>query len=168
MLARNAPVSAWKTEWNSEFATCFGTCYSEFANAFADTTAKCTLLPFSFRKGSPMKLSISYSLKEWRETIEKETEKHVAKLEKLLNRYEPDLVMLQGSIEKHARKEEYSFSLNLSLPTGTLHAIGDGADVRASVKTAFAEIEAQIKKHMALLRKDYEWKRKRPRARVLA
>jgi ribosome-associated translation inhibitor RaiA len=115
-----------------------------------------------------MKLSISYSLKEWRETIDKEIERRAAKLEKLLNRYEPDLVMLQGSIEKHARKEAYSFTVNLSLPTGTLHAIGDGADVRRSVKAALAEIETQIKKHVALLRKDYEWKRKRPRAGALA
>jgi hypothetical protein len=38
--------------------------------------------------------------------------------------------------------------------------------VRASVKQAFSEVEAQIKKHKALLRKDYEWKRKRPRARA--
>jgi hypothetical protein len=36
--------------------------------------------------------------------------------------------------------------------------------VRACVKTAVAEIETQIKKHMALLRKEYEWKRKRPSA----
>ena len=40
--------------------------------------------------------------------------------------------------------------------------------MRACVKAAFAEIEAQIKKHMALLRKDYEWKRKRQRDRAFA
>ena len=53
--------------------------------------------------------------------------------------------------------------MNLSLPTGTLHATGEGDRRPHSVKAAFAEIEAQFKKHMALLRKDYEWKRKRPR-----
>jgi len=36
------------------------------------------------------------------------------------------------------------------------------------VKVAFAEIETQVKKHMALLRKDYEWRRKRPRLDALA
>jgi hypothetical protein len=29
-------------------------------------------------------------------------------------------------------------------------------------------LEAQVKKHQAMLRKDYEWKRKRPRVRVEA
>jgi len=115
-----------------------------------------------------MKLAMSYTLKEWREPIEKETERRGAKLQRLLNHFEPDLVMLQGSMEKNPRKEEYNFSLNLSLPTGTLHALGKGADVPKSVKAAFAEIETQVKKHMALLRKDYEWKRKRPRDRALA
>ena len=115
-----------------------------------------------------MKLLISHKVDEWRESIDDETKRRVAKLEKLLKRYSPDLVHLHGTIEKQPRKSEYLFSLNLSLPTGTLHATGEAADVRAAVKTAFAEIEAQIKKHMALLRKDYEWKRKRPHLKALA
>jgi len=115
-----------------------------------------------------MNCSIRHSNEEWREPIEAETQRHVAKLEKLLKRYAPDLVQLHGDIEKRPRKESYIFSLNLSLPTGTLHATGEGADVRGGVKAAFFEIEAQIKKHMALLRKDYEWKRKRPHAKASA
>ncbi len=115
-----------------------------------------------------MKVAIRHANEEWREPIEKETVHRALKLKKLLKRYAPDLVQLNGNIEKHPRKEAYSFSLNLSLPTGTLHATGEGGDVRKSVKAAFAEIETQIKKHMALLRKDYEWKRKRPRVKVPA
>jgi hypothetical protein len=38
-----------------------------------------------------------------------------------------------------------------------------GADVPTSAKAAFAEIEAQVKKHQEKLRKDYVWKRKRGR-----
>jgi ribosome-associated translation inhibitor RaiA len=115
-----------------------------------------------------MKVAISHKLMEWRQPVEAETKRHVQKMQKLLKRYQPDLVQLHGSIEKHPRKEEYQFTLNLSLPTGTLHAIGAGPDVRACVKAAFGELEAQIKKHVALLRKDYQWKRKRPRAKALA
>jgi ribosome-associated translation inhibitor RaiA len=113
-----------------------------------------------------MILSISYKLEESRDAVEKEVQPHIGKLEKLLKRYDPDLVQLHGNMDKHSRRPEYLFTLNLSLPTGTLHATGEGSTVRASVKAAFSEIEAQIKKHKALLRKDYEWKRKRPRARA--
>ena len=111
-----------------------------------------------------MRISICHKLDEWRESIDEETKRCAAKLEKLLKHYAPDLVQLHGTIEKRPRKEQYVFSLTLYLPTGALHATGEAADVRACVKTAFAEIETQIKKHMALLRKDYEWKRKRPSA----
>jgi len=113
-----------------------------------------------------MKLTLRNAHEEWRVPVEKETLRQAAKLERLLKRYAPDLVQLHADIDKHVRKESYTFTVNLSLPTGTLHATGEGSDVLASVKAAFAEICAQCKKHQALLRKDYEWKRKRPRARI--
>jgi len=115
-----------------------------------------------------MKLMIRNSHEEWRELVEKETNRQAAKLDKLLKRYAPDLVKLHGEIEKRPRKESYTFTVNLSLPTGTLHATGEGSDVLASVKAAFAEICAQCKKHQSLVRRDYEWKRKRPRVRIPA
>jgi ribosome-associated translation inhibitor RaiA len=115
-----------------------------------------------------MKLTIRHAHQEWREPVEKETQRQAAKLNKLLKRYSPDLVKLHGDIGKHPRKESYTFTVNLSLPTGSLHATGEGADVLASVKAAFAEICAQCKKHQSLQRKDYEWKRKRPRVRIPA
>jgi ribosome-associated translation inhibitor RaiA len=113
-----------------------------------------------------MKLTIRNAHEEWRQPVEMETARQTAKLEKLLKRYDPDLILLHANIEKHARKESYTFTLNLSLPTGTLHATGEGEDVLASVKVAFAEIITQCKKHQSLLRKDYEWKRKRPHVRL--
>jgi ribosomal subunit interface protein len=115
-----------------------------------------------------MKCSIHHGNEEWREPIETETQRRILKLEKLLKRYSPDLVQLHVGIEKNPRKEMYSLSVNLSLPTGTLHATAECAEVRGSVKAAFSELEAQIKKHMSLLRKDYEWKRKRAHAKAWA
>jgi ribosome-associated translation inhibitor RaiA len=114
-----------------------------------------------------VKITIRNAQEEWREPVEKETQRQAAKLDKLLTHYAPDLVQLHADIKKNARKESYSFALNLSLPTGTLHATGEGSDVLSSVKEAFAEIIAQCKKHQSILRKDYEWKRKRPHARIL-
>jgi ribosomal subunit interface protein len=111
-----------------------------------------------------MKISYSHIQTEFREAIDHEAERHIQKLGRLLKRYNGDLVQLHLSLEKEPRKAAYNFSLNLALPTGTLHATGQGADVRASAKIAFAEIELQVKKHQEKLRKDYSWKRKRVRS----
>lgn len=115
-----------------------------------------------------MKLSISYKHVESHKPVEVEVERHVGKLEKLLKSYSPDLVQLHGSFSKNPRTEENSCMLNLSLPSGMLHATGSGATVRTSCKKAFSDLEAQVKKHQSRLRKDYEWKRKRLRVRVEA
>lgn len=111
-----------------------------------------------------MKLSITYRHVEPHTPAEKEVERSAGKLNRLLKSYEPDLVQLHGVFSKHPRLEEYSFSLNLALPTGSLHATGTGENIRASCRQAFSELQTQLKKHQARLRKDYEWKRKRPRS----
>jgi ribosome-associated translation inhibitor RaiA len=113
-----------------------------------------------------MKLSISYKSVEAHEPVELEIERQLSKLGRLLKSYSPDLVQLHTTLSKTPRNDERSCILNLSLPAGTLHATGTGATVRASCKKAFSELEAQVKKHQARLRKDYEWKRKRPRVRL--
>ena len=110
-----------------------------------------------------MKISYSQIEPEFREAIDHEAERHIQKLSRLLKRYSPDLVQLHLTLEKEPRKSAYNFSLNLTLPTGTLHATGQGAEVRGAAKIAFAEIELQVKKHQEKLRKDYSWKRKRVR-----
>jgi ribosomal subunit interface protein len=111
-----------------------------------------------------MKITYSHIDAEVRASIEQEFERHIEKLNRLLERYAPDLVQLHASVEKVPRKSKYCFSLNLTLPTGTLHASGESADVRGGAKIAFAEIESQVKKHQQKLRKDYLWKRKGRRA----
>jgi ribosomal subunit interface protein len=103
---------------------------------------------------------------EFRESVEKECARHVEKLNRILKRYTPDTIQLHVSLEKTPRRVEYNSSLNLTLPTGVLHATGSGESVRSSAKAAFAEIESQLKKHQQKLRKDYIWKRKRGRGAV--
>jgi len=110
-----------------------------------------------------MKITYSNIPPEFRVAIEKEAERQIAKLERLLKHSAPDQVVLHGSLEKTPRKVEYNFSLNVKLPTGTLHACGTGSEIRTCTKAAFAEIEVQVKKHREKLRKDYLWKRKRER-----
>ena len=112
-----------------------------------------------------MKLSINYKHVESHKPVEVEVERHVAKLQKLLKSYSPDLVQLHGGFTKNPRTDEISCALTLSLPSGALRATGAGPAVRTSCKKAFSELEDQVKKHQARLRKDYEWKRKRLRVR---
>jgi ribosomal subunit interface protein len=111
-----------------------------------------------------MKITISYRHVETPQAIESALGRHLSKIQKLLKSYQPDLVQLHGGFEKQPHRAEYIFSANLSLPTGTLHANGEGPDPATSARKAFVELEKQIKKHQARLRKDYEWKRKRGRA----
>jgi ribosomal subunit interface protein len=116
-----------------------------------------------------MKLSISYKHVDSHEAVEIQTNRAIEKLTRLLKCYEPDLVQLHGVFSQNPHKEEHSFSLNLSLPTGAIHATGTGPNVRAACKQAFTELEAQVKKHQSRLRHDHEWKRKqkdRPRVSV--
>jgi ribosomal subunit interface protein len=114
-----------------------------------------------------MKLSISYKNVESQQTVEKDVQRHVEKLNKLLKVYDEDLVQLHHVFGTNPHKEEYSCTFNLSLPTGSLHATAVGKNVPAACKKTFSELESQVKKHQSLLRKDYEWKRKRPRAQEL-
>ena len=110
-----------------------------------------------------MKIAFNYREANPREEAEKEVGLHVKRLEKFLKRFEPDLVQLHGAVEKMPHTNGIALSLNLSLPTGQLHATAEQADAIGSIRVAFAEILAQLKKHMGKLRKDYEWKRKRER-----
>jgi ribosome-associated translation inhibitor RaiA len=107
-----------------------------------------------------MKISISYRHAKSQVVVEDEIARHAGKLGKLLKTYAPDLVQLHGVFSKNPRREEHTFSLNLSLPTGTLHATGTAAEIRGSCKEAFTELESQVKKHQSRLRRDYIWKRK--------
>jgi len=108
-----------------------------------------------------MKISYSNIHAEQRKEVEDESQRHVQKLDRLLKKYSPDLISLHVTLDKTPRKPEFELSLNLVLPTGTLHSTGAAPDPRGCAKVAFAEIEVQLKKHQQKLRKDYVWKRKR-------
>jgi ribosome-associated translation inhibitor RaiA len=111
-----------------------------------------------------MIFTMTYKNVELHEPMENGAAPHVAKLEKLLRSYSQDAVKLHGVLTKSVKKEEYLLKLTLTIPTGKLHCVADGAHIRNSLKAAFTELEGQIKKHKEHLRHDYEWKRKRPRA----
>jgi ribosomal subunit interface protein len=107
-----------------------------------------------------MKISISHKHVETNGAVEADTAHHVEKLERLLKTYEPDLVQLHGVFSRSDHTQDHTFSLNLSLPTGTLHATATADTARTACKAAFVELESQVKKHQSRLRHDHEWKRK--------
>jgi ribosome-associated translation inhibitor RaiA len=108
-----------------------------------------------------MKFSITYKNIEWHEPVELIATRCAVKLEKLVQHYDPDLVQLHAGIETGRGKDEFKFSLRLSLPAATLNATATGRGIAPTVRMAFAEIESQLKKHTSLLRHDHQWKRKR-------
>jgi len=109
-----------------------------------------------------MKISITFKHVESHKSVEAEVDRHARKLQKLLKSYSADLVQLHGVFDENPRTKEHSFAVTLSLPGGTLHASAAAARIATSCKHAFAEVESQLKKHQSKLRKDHEWKRKRP------
>jgi ribosomal subunit interface protein len=113
-----------------------------------------------------MKVTYSHMETHFRKEVESDLAHGIEKLERLLKKYDPDLVLLHCSLETIERTERFSFALSLSLPTGNLHSVSTAADIRSSAKGAIAELEKQVKKHQQKLRKDYEWKRKRARGLI--
>jgi ribosomal subunit interface protein len=106
-----------------------------------------------------MNVSINYKHVESPQAVEKEVTRQINKLSKLLKHYSADLVQLHGVFSRNQRTDEQSCSLTISLPSGTLHATGSGPNALAGCKRAFSEIESQVKKHQALLRKEHLWAR---------
>jgi len=113
-----------------------------------------------------MKLSLSYRGLETHNGFERLVALHCDKLKKLLTAFAPDLVQCHGAIEFHPKKSEYGLSLNLVLPTATLHAVHTAKDAHSTVHVAFSDLQSQLKKHKDKLRHDHEWKRKRGRPRT--
>lgn len=113
-----------------------------------------------------MKISLSYRGLDAHDGFERLVNEQCGKLEKLLTAYDPDLVQCHGAIAFRAKKSEYALSVNLILPTATIHAVHEARDVQSTVLRAFAELERQVKKHKEKLRHEHEWKRKRGRARA--
>jgi len=111
-----------------------------------------------------MKIAITYRRVTLPQPVEVLVERHVHKINSLLKSYAPDLVHLRGVLESKRHGQEFSFTASLSLPTGRLHASAAAPDARTCAKKALVELETQIKKHQALLRKHFEWKHERLRA----
>lgn len=88
------------------------------------------------------------------------------KLAPLLEHFQPDLVHLEGRIEKNPNHQLYRCGLRLKLGNGVLAASEEGHDLPAAMDEAFEELRRQLKKFNDRLRHADLWKRPQRRGRL--
>jgi RNA polymerase sigma factor (sigma-70 family) len=89
-----------------------------------------------------------------------------AELEGRLKDFPPDLVHLEGRIEKNPNHQLYRASLRLKLPSTVLAVAEEGRDLAAVMAEAFEELFRRTDKHLARLRREPLWKRPERRERL--
>lgn len=106
-----------------------------------------------------MNVHISYKVHKTAD-IDKEINHFVAKLNRRLRVFRPELVHLKGLIEDGSPREGTIVSLNLRLPSGQMAARETAPDASAALKAAFDDLVQQIGKHKDLLRRSHQWRRR--------
>jgi len=106
-----------------------------------------------------MNVHISYKAAKTPD-VEKEANHHIAKLEKRLQVFRPELVHLHGSVEQNSNREGVVVSLNLRLPSGQMAAQSSGPTAVAAIKASFSDLVTQLGKHKDLLRTQQKQKRR--------
>jgi RNA polymerase sigma factor (sigma-70 family) len=93
--------------------------------------------------------------------VDKEIQHWIAKIQKRLQVFRPDLVHLKGAIEENSPREGTVVSLNLRLPSGQMAVHQASSSATAAIKAAFSDLLEQISKHKELLRSSHSWRRHR-------
>jgi RNA polymerase sigma factor (sigma-70 family) len=93
--------------------------------------------------------------------IDKEIQHWIAKIQKRLQVFRPELIHLKGSLEQNSPREGTVVSLNLRLPSGQMAVQQASPSATTAVKTAFSDLLEQIGKHKELLRSSHSWRRHR-------
>lgn len=88
--------------------------------------------------------------------------KEIARLERRLRHFSPDALHLFLDIERHARREEYRANIRLDILGVALPVKRNtGPTLHALLKAAFSDVEEQLDRYLAKLRRDYLHERKR-------
>jgi RNA polymerase sigma factor (sigma-70 family) len=83
----------------------------------------------------------------------------IAKLEKKVTKFSPDLVDLRLLVEKKPSRSLYRVSMIMELPGKTLVANQERHKFNECLRGAFVEIERQLDAYKAALRREHLWKR---------
>ncbi len=87
-------------------------------------------------------------------------ERKIQKLEKMLEKFDPDMVKLRIKFEKHSKREEYNVDIILDLPNKTLRASKRADKLSKAANEAFNSLFREVKKFKAFLRHEPDYKRK--------
>ncbi|HYR44520.1 MAG TPA: sigma-70 family RNA polymerase sigma factor [Terriglobia bacterium] len=82
----------------------------------------------------------------------------ISKLERNATTFSPELAHLRLFVDKNSAHKLYQVSMTLDLPGKVLAAKNEEYDLKASLRAAFDEIERQLKKYKASLRREH-WQR---------
>ena len=89
-------------------------------------------------------------------------DRSLARLQRRLRHFRPDLVHLQVQVERAARKEEYTGSARLYLPGRVLYARRNrSATPEGWIRAAFDDLEQQLSRYKAQLRREHAHERRR-------
>lgn len=111
-----------------------------------------------------MNVHISYKLQRTPD-IDQEIQHWMAKVEKRLQVFRPELVHLKGLVEQNSPREGTTVSLNLRLPSGQMAAQESASSPTAALKAAFDDLLSQIGRHKELLRNSHRWRGRRAQER---
>ena len=107
-----------------------------------------------------MNVHVSYKVQRTPD-IDKEIQHGIAKVQKRLQVFRPELIHLKGSVEQNSPREGTVVSFNLRLPSGQMAVQEAAPNATSAIKAAFDDLLEQIGKHKELLRSSHSWRRHR-------
>ena len=87
-------------------------------------------------------------------------------LERHLSRFSAELVHLRAELEKGEHPKSYLVKLRLALPSAILVSVDQEGDLAVAMRASFGDLERQLKRHMAHLRREENWRRKQRREKL--
>jgi ribosomal subunit interface protein len=98
--------------------------------------------------------------------LEKKIRQKIAKFERFLKHFPPDAVHLQIVLERHPRKDLYTASLTLRVPSDILHTQESGRDLVGAIDDAVKTLLRELETYKSDLRGEESWKRKGRRQKL--
>lgn len=88
--------------------------------------------------------------------IEDYFDERVSRLRHHLSNFKDDLIFIHGNLDRNPHKEEFYASVNVYLPSMTLHSRENAVDLLSAINLAFNAVIRQAEKFKAKLRKSYK------------